>query len=72
MDCGAYRAIPKLKMLWLDAFATPKYPGGVQTPKVDPGIASMASKCFSIVYYEKRRYDQIRNSVLICYMYVFE
>ena len=29
MDCGACRAIPKLRMLWLDAFGTPKNPGGV-------------------------------------------
>ena len=28
MDCGAYRAILKLKMLLLDAFGTPKNPGG--------------------------------------------
>ena len=28
MDCGACRAIPKLNMLWLDAFGTPKNPGG--------------------------------------------
>ena len=29
MDCGACRAILKLNMLWLDAFGTPKNPGGV-------------------------------------------
>ena len=41
-----------LKMLWLDAFGTPKNPGGVYTPKVDPAIASRASKGFPMVYYE--------------------
>ena len=29
MHCGACRAIPEVNMLWLDAFGTPKYPGGV-------------------------------------------
>ena len=29
MDCGACRAIPEVNMLWLDAFGTPKNPGGV-------------------------------------------
>ena len=55
MDCGVYRAIPKLKVLWLDAFGTPKIPGGgIKTPKVDPAIASGASKGFPMVYYEMR------------------
>ena len=54
MDCGVYRAILKLKMLWLEAFGTPKNPGGVQTPKDDPAIASRASKGFPMVYYEMR------------------
>ena len=27
--CGACRAIPEVDMLWLDAFGTPKNPGGV-------------------------------------------
>ena len=47
MDCGACRAIPKLKMLWLDAFGTPKNPGG--------GIGAFrASKKFPMLYYEMR------------------
>ena len=56
MDCGVYRAIFKLKMLWLDAFGTPKNPGGggIKTPKVDPAIASRALKGFPMVYYEMR------------------
>ena len=54
MDCWAYTAIPKLKMLWLDAFGTPKIPGGVKTPKVDPAIASRASYGCPMVYYEMR------------------
>ena len=29
MHCGACRAIPEVNMLWLDAFGTPKNPGGV-------------------------------------------
>ena len=57
MDCMAYRAIPKLKMLWLVAFDTPKNPGGVYTPKVDPAIASRTSNGFPIVYYEMREID---------------
>ena len=28
MHCGACRAIPDVNMLWLDAFGTPKKPGG--------------------------------------------
>ena len=29
MHCGACRAILEVNMLWLDAFGTPKNPGGV-------------------------------------------
>ena len=31
MDCGACMAIPKLNMLWLDAFGTPKNLGGYRS-----------------------------------------
>ena len=41
-------------MLWLDAFGTPKNPGGVYTPKVDPAIASRALKGFPTLYNEMR------------------
>ena len=50
MDFGACRAIPKVKMLWLDAFGTPKNPGG--------GIGAFrASKGFPMLYYEMRIID---------------
>ena len=48
MDCGACRAILKLRMLWLDAFGTPKNPRG-------GGIGAFrASKGFPMLYYEMR------------------
>ena len=31
MQCGACRAIPKVNMLWLDAFGSPKNPGGYRS-----------------------------------------
>ena len=47
MDCGACKAIPKRDMLWLDAFGTPKIPGG--------GIGAFrASKGIPMLYYEMR------------------
>ena len=45
MHCGACRAIPEVNMLWLDAFGTPKNPGGV---------SELSGSRREFLYYTKR------------------
>ena len=53
MHCGACRAIPTVKVVWMDAVATPKNPGGGSNTKIGPGHSFQRSErfllCFTIV-----------------------
>ena len=51
MHCGACRAIPKVNMLWLDAFGSPKNPGGGGVLAIR---AFRPSKGIPMLYYEMR------------------
>ena len=53
MHCGACRTIPTVKVVWMDAVATSKNPGGGSNKKIGPGHSLQRSErfllCFTIV-----------------------